>query len=155
MISINDNKKLLEGFFTVCEAVSQTMGAQGKLAIMENEILGNPRVTKDGISTAKKIFFDDSEKNIGANLAKQIAAKTLVTAGDSTTTSLVFAKALVENSKKQKWFKKELFFNKRVEEGMDLAYADFCKLLTTLSKDVDDEVIQKISTASSINHPEL
>jgi chaperonin GroEL len=155
MISINDNKRLLEGFFTVCEAVSQTMGAQGKLAIMENEILGNPRVTKDGISTAKKIFFDHPEKNIGANLAKQIAAKTLVTAGDSTTTSLVFAKALVENSKKQKWFKKELFFNKRVEEGMDLAYTDFCKLLISLSKDVDDEVIQKIATVSSNNNFEI
>lgn len=155
MISINDNKKLLEGFFTVCEAVSQTMGAQGKLAIMENEILGNPRVTKDGISTAKKIFFDDSEKNIGGNLAKQIAAKTLVTAGDSTTTSLVFAKSLVENSKKQKWFKKELFFNKRVEEGMDLAYIDFCKLLKTISKEVDDEIIQKIATVSSNNNPEI
>lgn len=157
MISINNNKKLLEGFFTVCEAVSQTMGAQGKLAIMENEILGNPKVTKDGISTAKKIFFAHPEKNIGANLAKQIAAKTLVTAGDATTTSLVFAKALVENSKKKKWFglKSAYFYNKRVEQGMEEAYKDFCSYVKALSQEVDDNAIKKIATVSSNNNSEI
>lgn len=157
MISINDNKKLLEGFFTVCHAVSQTMGAQGKLAIMENEILGNPKVTKDGISTAKKIFFKDSVKNIGANLAKQIAAKTLVTAGDSTTTSLVLAKALVENSKRKSMFglKKQYFYNKRVEQGMEEAYNDFCYYLKELSEEVNDEAIKKIATVSSNNNTEI
>lgn len=157
MISINDNKKLLEGFFTVCEAVSQTMGAQGKLAVMENEVLGNPKVTKDGISTAKRIFFKDPIKNIGANLAKQIAAKTLVTAGDSTTTSLVLAKALIENSKRKKWYKlnANYFYNKRVEQGMEEAYLDFCDNLKKLSRGIDDDVIKKIATVSSNNNQEI
>lgn len=157
MISINDNKKLFEGFFTVCNAVSQTMGAQGKLAIMENEILGNPKVTKDGISTAKKIFFKDPFKNIGANLAKQIAAKTLVTAGDSTTTSLVLAKALVENSRLRQWGfgKKRYFYNKRVEQGMEIAYKTFCEYLKKLSEEIDDDSIKKVATVSSNNNDEI
>lgn len=154
MISINNNKKLLEGFFTVCDAVSQTMGAQGKLAVMENELIGNPIVTKDGISTAKRIFFKDGEKNIGANLAKQVAAKTLVTAGDSTTTSLVLAKALVESVIVKKGFFKpaDFFYNKRVEKGMELAYEDVCKALEFLSKPITDEIIKRIATVSANNN---
>jgi len=157
MISINDNKKLFEGFFTVCDAVSQTMGAQGRLAIIENKILGNPIITKDGISTAKEIFFENNFKNIGAHLAKQVAARTLVSAGDSTTSSLVFARALVNNSKKRKWLfgKKQYFFNKRVEQGMDLGYERFCELLTQVSRPVDDEAIRKIATVSSNNNTEI
>lgn len=153
MISIKNNDKLFKGFFTVCHAVSQTMGAQGKLSVMENEMLGNPVVTKDGISTAKKIFFRDNQENMGAHLAKQVAAKTLVTAGDSTTTSLVFAKALVTGSRKP--FTRKYFYNKRVEQGMDKAYEDFCQLIEDYSQKVDDEAIRKIATVSSNNNHEI
>lgn len=157
MTSIDNKDKLLEGFFTVCEAVSRTMGAQGGLAIMENEMFGNPLVTKDGISAAKRIFFKDREKNMGANLAKQIAAKTLVTAGDSTTTSLVLAQALVKATltRRHLFDKKDYFFNKRVEEGMLLAYDDVVDQLMVLSENIDDEKIRQIATVSSNNNKEI
>lgn len=160
-ISINNNNRLFEGFFTVCEAVSQTMGAQGRLAVMESEFMGTPIVTKDGISTAKQIYFKDKQKNLGAHLAKQVAAKTFVVAGDSTTTSLVLSKALVENTKrttkKYPWSKaeSEFFFNKRVEKGMEYAYREVCQHLEDLSQEIKAEDVLNIAKISANNSEEI
>jgi chaperonin GroEL len=41
-----------------------------------------PKVTKDGVTVAKSIEFEDSAKNVGANLVKQVADATNKAAGD-------------------------------------------------------------------------
>ncbi len=41
-----------------------------------------PKVTKDGVTVAKSIEFEDSAKNVGANLVKQVAEATNKVAGD-------------------------------------------------------------------------
>jgi hypothetical protein len=42
----------------------------------------SPKVTKDGVTVAKSIEFEDSAKNVGANLVKQVADATNKAAGD-------------------------------------------------------------------------
>ena len=60
---INDTKKLFEGFFTVCNAAKQTLGAEGKLAVISAPMLGMPPiVTKDGVTVARNISFPDRSK---------------------------------------------------------------------------------------------
>ena len=58
-------KKLIQGFNAVADAVGKTMGSEGGYAISHNDF-DNPDITKDGISVARKIFFEDKAKNIGA-----------------------------------------------------------------------------------------
>lgn len=41
-----------------------------------------PKVTKDGVTVAKSVEFEDSAKNVGANLVKQVADATNKAAGD-------------------------------------------------------------------------
>jgi len=43
---------------------------------------GAPKVTKDGVTVAKSIEFNDKIKNIGASLVKQVANATNDVAGD-------------------------------------------------------------------------
>lgn len=43
---------------------------------------GAPKVTKDGVTVAKSIEFQDRVKNIGASLVKQVANATNDVAGD-------------------------------------------------------------------------
>lgn len=43
---------------------------------------GNPKVTKDGVTVAKSIIFQDKTKNVGADLVKQVANATNTAAGD-------------------------------------------------------------------------
>ena len=54
MTIIDNNDKLFEGFLTVCDAVSATLGAEGKLAVLENltGVSEVPFVTKDGVTVA-------------------------------------------------------------------------------------------------------
>lgn len=43
---------------------------------------GGPKVTKDGVTVAKSIEFNDKVKNVGASLVKQVANATNDVAGD-------------------------------------------------------------------------
>ena len=42
-----------------------------------------PKVTKDGVTVAKSVEFEDSAKNVGANLVKQVVDATNKAAGDA------------------------------------------------------------------------
>lgn len=54
---------------------------QGRNVIIEKSI-GNPKVTKDGVTVARSIEFRDKAKDVGANLVKQVAGATNKAAGD-------------------------------------------------------------------------
>jgi chaperonin GroEL len=91
---------IIEGINELNKAVSATMGPMGKTVIIPNKNkYGEYIVTKDGVSVAEQIRFKNPLKNIGAELIKQAARKTVEDAGDGTTTSTVLATAFVNNLK--------------------------------------------------------
>lgn len=57
------------------------LSSQGRNVIIEKKH-GDPKVTKDGVTVAKSIEFEEKAKNIGANLVKQVASATNSAAGD-------------------------------------------------------------------------
>ncbi|GAB2269239.1 hypothetical protein Dimus_004166 [Dionaea muscipula] len=90
---------LLQGVNELAEAVKVTMGPKGRNVIIERSHKG-PKVTKDGVTVAKSIKFDDRSKNLGAELVKQVAKATNTAAGDGTTCATVLTQAiLVEGCK--------------------------------------------------------
>ena len=146
-IQIKNNTELLNGFLAVCDAVAETLGAEGKFAVMEDtDPYAPPIITKDGISVARKIHFPNKFNNIGAFLAKQVAAKTLTKSGDSTTTSLVLASAFVRNTK---------YYNKAVERGLDFAHKEFLSIISKLTQKVDRDSLVKIATISANNDEKI
>lgn len=155
-ITINETGKLINGFNKACDAVTATAGAEGRLAVIVNE-LGVPTVTKDGVSVARSLFSADKEENIGMFFAKQAALKTLVSSGDSTTTTLIFAKALASNNylKKFPWSKKVKSFNSKVKEGIDLGLVEVNKHLKTVAKKAKEKDIYNIAKVSANNNEEI
>lgn len=91
-------EKLFNGIEKLYKAVSSTMGPHGKTVTIV-DAYNKPIVTKDGVSVAKAINFRDPVENVGAQLVKQAAEKTVSDAGDGTTTSTVLAYSLVKNLK--------------------------------------------------------
>jgi chaperonin GroEL len=55
---------------------------------------GSPTITKDGATVAKEIELPNGFENIGAQLVKEVAAKTADAAGDGTTTATVLTQAI-------------------------------------------------------------
>lgn len=89
-----NKRKLLEGVNELADTVKLTMGAAGLNVIIHDQFR-LPHVTKDGVTVAKNISFDDPVKDSGAKLVKQAAIKTVELAGDGTTLSTVLAQALI------------------------------------------------------------
>lgn len=91
--------RIVRGVNTLANAVKTTLGPKGRNVVLDRSF-GAPTVTKDGVSVAKEIELKDKFENIGAQLVKEVAAKTSDNAGDGTTTATVLAQAIVEEGLK-------------------------------------------------------
>jgi len=83
-------KKLSEGIDKIANAVTSTLGPNGRNVVYRNET-GEVRSTKDGVTVAKIISLKDPVHSIAVDMLKQAAIKTANIAGDGTTTSTLLA----------------------------------------------------------------
>jgi chaperonin GroEL len=91
--------KLLAGVNGLANAVRVTLGPKGRNVVIEKS-WGSPTVTKDGVTVAKEIQFEDKFENMGAQMVKEVASKTSDVAGDGTTTATVLAQAIFREGSK-------------------------------------------------------
>ena len=91
--------KILEGVNTLADAVKVTLGPSGRNVILQGSY-GPPTVANSGVVVAKAIDLADPYQNMGAQLVREVAAKTSEVAGDGTTTATVLAQAIVREGMK-------------------------------------------------------
>lgn len=87
-------KTLKQGVDKLANAVKVTLGPKGRNVALQKSF-GSPAITKDGVTIAKEIELEDNLENVGAQLVKDAASKTVDTAGDGTTTAVVLTQAIV------------------------------------------------------------
>src|SRR5687767_7762221 len=92
-------ERMMRGVDILANAVKITLGPKGRNVILEKSF-GAPRSTKDGVTVAKEIELEDKFENMGAQMLREVAAKTNDTAGDGTTTATVLAQAIVREGAK-------------------------------------------------------
>jgi len=85
---------LKRGVDALANAVKVTLGPKGRNVVIDRKF-GAPTITKDGVTVAKEIELEDPIENMGAQMVKEVAAKTADIAGDGTTTATVLAQAIV------------------------------------------------------------
>ena len=68
--------KLLAGVNGLANAVRVTLGPKGRNVVIEKSF-GSPTVTKDGVTVAKEIEFEDKFENMGAQMVKEVASQDL------------------------------------------------------------------------------
>ena len=85
--------RILAGAEKIADAVEITLGPKGSNVVIEQSF-GAPKITKDGVTVASSIEFEDKFENLGAQLVKQVAEKTNSTAGDGTTTATLLTRAI-------------------------------------------------------------
>ena len=86
--------RILSGVDILANAVKVTLGPKGRNVVLDKSF-GAPRITKDGVTVAKEIELKDQYENMGAQMLREVAAKTNDQAGDGTTTATVLAQAIV------------------------------------------------------------
>jgi len=92
-------RKILAGVDTLANAVKVTLGPHGRNVILKREF-GAPVVANSGVIVAREISLPDPFEDIGAQLVREVAAKTSEVAGDGTTTATVLAQSIVREGMK-------------------------------------------------------
>ena len=92
-------RALEEGVNKLADTVRVTIGPKGRNVVLDKSY-GAPLITNDGVTIAKDIELEDAFENMGAQLVKEVAAKTNDVAGDGTTTATVLAQAMINEGMK-------------------------------------------------------
>ena len=96
---IEARKALEEGVNKLANTVRVTIGPKGRNVVLDKSY-GAPLITNDGVTIAKDIELEDAFENMGAQLVKEVAAKTNDVAGDGTTTATDLAQAMINEGMK-------------------------------------------------------
>ncbi len=147
-----DNEKIITGIEKLADTVKVTMGPEGKTVVIFDHELNKYILTKDGVSVSNSIFLQDPIENIGAQLVKEVAQKTVKEAGDGTTTSIVLTQALLKDG---------LNFLRNGKTITDLRYAfealrkDVLSYIKSESKYISKDNIRSIAYISANNDNEI
>jgi chaperonin GroEL len=87
--------KIRRGVNVLADAVKVTLGPRGRTVILQRDF-GAPQIVNSGVLVAKAVELEDHFENMGAQLLREVAARTSEKAGDGTTTATVLAHAMIE-----------------------------------------------------------
>ncbi len=90
---------LVRGVDKLANTVKITLGPKGRNVVLDKKY-GSPLITNDGVTIAKEIELENAAENIGAQLVKEVSAKTNDAAGDGTTTATLLAQAMIHEGMK-------------------------------------------------------
>lgn len=141
-------EKLLNGINKLCDAVSSTMGPNGKTVIIPSKKeYGKYIITKDGVSVAEQVFFKDPIENIGAEFVKEASKLTADLAGDGTTTATVLATAFINNLKD--------FEPNEITKAFDEIIPKVIEQLKENSRTLDKSDVKYVASISANNDMEI
>jgi len=150
--SVEARAKMLRGIDILAAAVKVTLGPKGRNVVLDKGF-GAPRITKDGVTVAKEIEFEDKFENMGAQMVREVALKTSYVAGDGTTTATVLAASIVHEGAKAIAAGMNPMDLKR---GVDLAVKAVVDHLKANSKAVtSNEEIAQVGTISANGDQEI
>ena len=146
-------KKLISGINKVADAVTATLGPNGRNVIYTE--YGEVRSTKDGVTVAKQIAnVEDPLEELGVQMIKQASIKTATNAGDGTTTSTLLAQQMINDGLS--------YIDKganavEVKRGIDVAVKE---VVACLRKEIAEDItsatqLEQIATISANNDPEV
>ncbi len=139
---------LLRGINVMSHAVKVTLGPKGRNVVIARKF-GSPTLTKDGVTVAKEIDLKDPAENLGAQMLKEVAAKTSDTAGDGTTTATVLAQAIFRGGLKNVTAGANPM---GLQRGIEQAVAAVVEELKQMSKATKDKKeIAQVATIASNN----
>ena len=140
--------QILDGVNKLADVVGSTLGPKGRNVLLHKKG-ANPIITKDGVTVAKFVDFEDPFENAGAQLIKQVASQTANVAGDGTTTSTILTRAILNSAQK---YVSAGVSPIELKRGMDKGLEAIVGRLESLSRPIESqEDIEHIATISANN----
>jgi len=140
--------KVLAGVNTLADYVATTLGPKGQNVLIHQKD-ARPFVTKDGVTVARHMSFEDPHENAGAEVVKQVSAMTNQEAGDGTTTSTVLAREILNQANKHISSGVSPI---EIKRGLDLCLAQALSFISEVAKPIaSSEDVRHIATLSANN----
>tara|TARA_R110000824_G_C15201446_1_gene675730 strand:- start:740 stop:2269 length:1530 start_codon:yes stop_codon:yes gene_type:complete len=140
---------MLKGINALADNVGSTLGPKGRNVALFHKEQNTPVVTKDGVTVAQFIEFDDPFENLGAQIVKQAAEQTASNAGDGTTTATVLSRDIIQKSQK---YLASGVSPIEIKRGMDKACQTIIeKLIESAIPIRSEEDIRHVATISANN----
>ena len=136
---------ILRGVNKLADTVKITLGPKGRNVVLEKKH-GSPMITKDGVTVAKEIDLKDATENMGAQMLREVAAKTSDAAGDGTTTATVLAQAIFREGVKAVAAGANPMALKR---GIDKAVERSIQEIRKAAKPVTEQLIAPVGSISA------
>jgi len=101
--------RMLIGINAVARLVSATIGPKGRCIVVERVVTNpatkevvklSPVTTKDGVYVARAISLPNATENLGCDLIREAALRTVQEAGDGTTASVILSQAIISEGMK-------------------------------------------------------
>lgn len=131
----------------VCEAVVSTMGPNGKLAFIASGV--STKTTKDGVTVAKSIKFEDPHYELVNRVLTEPAIKTDQECGDGTTTTILLTARLQAAFRQLNTFVQQ----RELETIVNMVVEELTKLAIKIK--VDDPRLYAMALTSSNQDREL
>ena len=140
--------KVLDGVNTLADYVATTLGPKGQNVLIHQKDK-RPFITKDGVTVAQNMSFEDPFMNAGAEVVKQVSAMTNSEAGDGTTTSTILARELLRQAHKHI---ESGVSPIEIKRGLEKCCEVACEGIADLAKPISSvEDIRHVATISANN----
>jgi chaperonin GroEL len=145
-------QRMAHGASILVRAVKATLGPRGRNVVMQKSF-GGPAITKDGISVAKEVELEDQFENMGAQMVKEVSAKTSEVAGDGTTTAAVLAQSIfTEGLKSVAAGMNPMDIKRGIDKAVDAAVGELKHLSVACE---DSKAIAQVGTVSANGDEEI
>ena len=144
--------KMMAGIDRVARAVIVTMGSNGPAVMIQHRTDGiMPIFTRDGVTVARSINFDDRIADLGGRMLRDVAGAVSRQVGDGTTTAIVLAQKLAQDCLKSV---AAGFHPTQLKIGLDNALALVERVLAEKAvTGVNADWIEKIAAVATKDEP--
>jgi len=138
---------LVRGVDLLADTVKVTLGPKGRLVVIgRRQFNETPRATKDGVTVADHVNCSDPIEQMGCDLIREAAQKTVQKAGDGTTTATLLAQFLVHAGLEQMAAKHT---PDELERGAKLALSQVLAALEQMALPAEGEMLEQVAVISS------
>ena len=137
----------------MASAVGSTLGPSGRNVAIHSIPGLIPTITRDGVTVAREIVLPDPFEDLAAQVLKDASQRTVLEAGDGTTTSCLLTEALfrlgselIDNGKI-----KLHEFQTTCQKAADLA----CEEVDRLAIPLRGDLVERVASLSANNDPEV
>lgn len=131
----------------VCNAVTATMGPDGRVVILDDS--GIPHPTKDGVSVARGMRFDNPEKDLISHMIAECCIRTDDKCGDGTTTTAFLLNAFYEQFKDRINFQTKRLLNQYTKDCLDVLK----QMAAANPLNIDSSLLYDVMMTTSNNDP--